>query len=422
MTSTAAPNRRPARPTARFRVTALFAAVGLLLAACGAAEEPLTDATSDDATSDEATEEVDATGDLLVVATTSILGDIVENLVGEDGTVEVIMPPGADPHGFQPSAADAAMLREADLVIANGLMLEENLVSALEAAEEDGVRVFEVADQLDPIEFDWDGPDDHGHGHDDDDGDGHGHDDDGDGHSHDAGDDHGHDDDGDGHGHDDDGDGHGHDDDDDGHGHDDDDDGHGHDDEGDDHGHAHGPEDPHIWFDPIRMADGVQLIAAELADVDDTHDAEEWERRADEYVAELLAVHEEMEALFDQIPAENRQLITNHDALGYLAHRYDFEVLGTVIPGSSTQAEADARQFSELIRTVEDAGVTAIFAENTDSTTLAEQLASEVVGRTDVEVEVVKLYTDALGEPGSGAETYLDLLRTTAQRITDALR
>jgi zinc/manganese transport system substrate-binding protein len=407
MTSTAAPNRRPARPTARFRLTALFAAVGLLLAACGAAEEPLTDATSDDATSDDATEEVAPTGDLLVVATTSILGDIVENLVGEDGTVEVIMPPGADPHGFQPSAADAAMLREADLVIANGLMLEENLVSALEAAEEDGVRVFEVADQLDPIEFDWDGPDDHGHAHDDD-GDDHGHDDD-DGHGHDD-DGHGHDDD-DGHGHDDDGDDHGH-----------DDDGHGHDDEGDDHGHAHGPEDPHIWFDPIRMADGVQLIAAELADVDDTHDAEEWERRADGYVAELLAVHEEMEAIFDQIPAENRQLITNHDALGYLAHRYGFEVLGTVIPGSSTQAEADARQFSELIRTVEETGVTAIFAENTDSTTLAEQLASEVVGRTDVEVEVVKLYTDALGEPGSGAETYLDLLRTTAQRITDALR
>jgi zinc/manganese transport system substrate-binding protein len=396
MKSTTAPTRRPARPTARFRLTALFAAVGLLLAACGAAEEPLTDAASDDAASDDAasddaasddaTAEVAPTGDLRVVATTSILGDIVENLVGEDGTVEVIMPPGADPHGFQPSAADAAMLREADLVIANGLMLEESLLSALEAAEEDGVRVFEVADHLDPIEFDWGGPGDHGH---DDEDDGHGHDDD------------------DGHGH-------GHDDDDDGHGHDDD--------EGDDHGHAHGPEDPHIWFDPIRMADGVQLIAAELADVDDTHDAEEWERRADEYVAELLAVHEEMEALFDQIPADNRQLITNHDALGYLAHRYGFEVLGTVIPGSSTQAEADARQFSELIRTVEEAGVAAIFAENTDSTTLAEQLASEVVGRTDVDVEVVKLYTDALGEPGSGAETYLDLLRTTAQRITDALR
>jgi zinc/manganese transport system substrate-binding protein len=392
MKPTAMPNRRPAPPTARFRLTVLFAAVGLLLAACGATEEPLADATSEDAASDDAapddtTGEVAPTGDLLVVATTSILGDIVEHLVGEDGTVEVIMPPGADPHGFQPSAADAAMLREADLVIANGLMLEESLVSALEAAEEDGVRVFEVADQLDPIEFDWDGPDDHGHDDDD-----HGHDDDG----------HGHDDDG--------------------HGHDDDGDDHGHEGEGDDHGHAHGPEDPHVWFDPIRMADGVQLIAAELADVDDTHDAEEWERRADEYVAELLAVHEEMEALFDQIPAENRQLITNHDALGYLAHRYGFEVLGTVIPGSSTQAEADARQFSELIRTVEEAGVTAIFAENTDSTTLAEQLASEVVGRTDVEVEVVKLYTDALGEPGSGAETYLDLLRTTAQRITDALR
>jgi zinc/manganese transport system substrate-binding protein len=169
------------------------------------------------------------------------------------------------------------------------------------------------------------------------------------------------------------------------------------------------------------MADGVRLLAAELAEVDDHLEADEWERRGEAYAEEVLAVHEELDELFATIPGDNRKLVTNHDALGYLAFRYDFEVLGTVIPGSSTQAEADARQFSELVRTVEDAGVTAVFAENTDSTTLAEQLASEVGGRSDLELEVVRLYTDALGEPGSGAETYLDLLRTTGQRITDAL-
>jgi len=143
--------------------------------------------------------------------------------------------------------------------------------------------------------------------------------------------------------------------------------------------------------------------------------------RADAYVEELMEVHEEMEAMFATIPDANRQLVTNHDALGYLAVRYDFEVLGTVIPGSSTQADADPRGFSELIATVEEADVPAVFAENTDSTVLAEQLASEVIGRGDLDIEVVRIYTDALGEEGSGAETYLGLLRTTAELITDAL-
>ncbi|MFA9432112.1 metal ABC transporter solute-binding protein, Zn/Mn family [Egicoccus sp. AB-alg2] len=396
----------------RHRLVPLLAALALLAAACGDTGQLADDATPEadgaDDVSDtsETAEDAEAAdpgvqSDLLVVATTSILGDIVQNVVGEDGTVEVVMPPGADPHGFQPSAADAAMLREADLVVANGLMLEENLVSALDAAAADGVRVFELADQLDPIAFDWDGPDDHGHAHGDED-DGHAHGDEDDGHAHD------------------DDDGHAHGDEDDGHAHDDDtaDDGHAH---GDDDGHDHGPEDPHIWFDPVRMADGVRLIAAELAEVDDHLDAEEWERRGEDYAEQVLAVHAELEEMFATIAPEDRQLVTNHDALGYLAHRYDFEVLGTVIPGSSTQAEADARQFSELIRTVEEAQVPAVFAENTDSTVLAEQLASEVVGRGDLELEVVPLYTDALGEPGSGAETYLDLLRETARRITDAL-
>jgi zinc/manganese transport system substrate-binding protein len=389
------------------RSVALAAALGLLVAACGGEAGPDDTASSDGDAA--AVDEADEEGERLhVVATTSILGDIVGQLVGDDADVDVLMPPGSDPHAYEPSAQDAAMLREADLVVANGLLLEENLASALDAVAEEGGNVFELADRLDPIDFDWDGPDDHGH----DDGDEHGHED-GDEHGHDDGDDHGHDD-GDEHGHDD-GDEHGHDDGDE-HGHDDGDD-HGHDDD-DEHSHA---EDPHVWFDPTRMADGVSLIAAELAAVNTDLDADEWDARADTYVAELMEVHTDMEAMFATIAADDRVLVTNHDSLGYLAVRYDFEVLGTVIPGSSTQAEADPRGFSELIATVEDAGVTAVFAENTDSTVLAEQLASEVIGRGDLEVEVVRIYTDALGEEGSGAETYLGLLRTTAQLITDAL-
>jgi zinc/manganese transport system substrate-binding protein len=386
------------------RAAAAALAASLVLSACGTDEEP--EAAPE--------EEQEPTDDLQVVATTSILGDVVENLLGDDGTVEVIMPPGSDPHGYEPSARDGAMLREADLVIANGLQLEENLLSALEAAEEDGVRVFEVAGHLDPIDFDWEGPHDHGHGDESDDGhaledddDGHGHEDDGsdedDGHSHEEDDGHSHDDEDAGH------------EDDDGHAHEDDD---AHD---EDDGHGHGPEDPHFWHDPIRMGDAVHLIAAELADVSEIVDADEWEARARGYEEEILAVHEEVEQILGEVPDEHRKLITNHDSFGYLAARYDFEVLGTVVPGATTDAETNPGDFAELIQTLEEAQVPAIFSENIESDRLSEQLASEVLGRSDLEAEVIELFSDALGEPGSGGETYLGMLRTNAERIADGL-
>ena len=65
--------------------------------------------------------------------------------------------------------------------------------------------------------------------------------------------------------------------------------------------------------------------------------------------------------------------------------------------------------------------VDVVFAENTDSTTLADQLASEAVGRGDLRIEVVRLYTDALGAPGTGADTYVGMLRVTAALIHAAL-
>jgi zinc/manganese transport system substrate-binding protein len=402
-------SKRTIRPGTRS--IALAATLGLLLAACGgeAGSDTAADGEADAERTDDATNETDDATDetdrLQIVATTSILGDIASQLVGDEADVQVLMPPGADPHAYEASAQDGATLREADLVIANGLQLEEGLVSVLETVEEEGGNVFELAEELDPIEFAFDSSDDHGHddGHADDEHD-HGDED----HADDAHADDEHD-----HGDED------HADDEHDHGDEDHaDEDHDHGDE--DHGHDHA-EDPHVWFDPVRMADGVDLIAGEIAAIDTTLDEGEWDARADAYSAELLEVHEEMEAMFATIPEANRQLVTNHDALGYLASRYDLEILGTVIPGSSTQADADPGGFSELIETVEEADVPAVFAENTDSTVLAEQLASEVIGRGDLEVEVVPIYTDALGEEGSGAETYLGLLRTTAELITEAL-
>ncbi len=358
--------------------------VAVLLVACGAGEsgEPVEEGTPELPLAPVADDAVERP---LIVTTTSILGDILTELVDDDATVEVLMPPGVDPHSYQPSAADGALLRRADLVVSNGLQLEINLTSVLDAVVAEGHDVYAFAEPLDPLPFDDDGHD-HGHGHDDDHG--HGHDDDH------------------GHGHDDDH----------GHGHDDDD---GHD--SDHHDHDHGDYDPHVWFDPVRMIDGVRLLADELSARIPDLDADVVSARADAYVDELASVHDEMVAMFATLPESRRVLVTNHDSFGYLAKRYDFTVIGTIIPGISTQAEADPRGFAALIETVEQAGVPAIFTESIQASRLADQLAREVAARGGSEIAVVELYTDALGAPDSDAATYLDLLRTTATRIVTAL-
>ncbi len=293
-----------------------------------------------------------------VVVTTSILGDLVGSVVGADATVRVLIGPGVDPHGYAASAADAAAMRDADLVVANGLGLEEGLLDVLDAARADGVRVLEVAPELDPIAA---GEHDHGHDH------GHDHD-----HDHDHGD-------------------------------------------GDGDGEA---LDPHFWFDPIRAARAVELVAAELAEVRPDVD---WAVRAGALRVELEALDRELTAIYAAIPADRRRIVTNHDALGYLADRYGLEIVATVLPGTSTTVATDAAAFAALADLLVRERIDVVIAETTESDALALRLAEEVRDRGGPEVTVLTLHTGALGPPGSGAETYTGLLRTSADLIAGAL-
>ncbi|MGY1744123.1 zinc ABC transporter substrate-binding protein AztC [Blastococcus sp. SYSU D00695] len=100
----------------------------------------------------------------LVVVTTNILGDVVGELVGDQAEVVTLMPPGADPHSFEVSAQEAARMREADLLVANGLGLEEGVARHVDAAREDGVRVVEATAAIEPLPWateDDDGLDPH---------------------------------------------------------------------------------------------------------------------------------------------------------------------------------------------------------------------------------------------------------------------
>jgi zinc/manganese transport system substrate-binding protein len=172
--------------------------------------------------------------------------------------------------------------------------------------------------------------------------------------------------------------------------------------------------DPHIWMDPLRMAEAARLVAEALSEVDNEVD---WSARADSYSEDLDELHTEIEGMLSTIDDSERFLVTNHDALGYFAARYRFEVIGTVIPGGSTLGDPSSEDLASLVATMRELGVTVVFAETTRPSVLAEAVAAELGG----EVQVVELFTGSLGEPGSGAETLIDMLRLDATRIAEAL-
>lgn len=312
------------------RSAILGASVGLVAAL-------LTGCASDDGT--------DST--VQIVATTTILGDIARNVAGDNADVEVLMPVGVNPHDFQPSSQQVAAIQRADLVVVNGLGLEAGLHDVLEAADSDGVLVWEVAADLDPLPFAT-------ADHEDEDG---------------------------------------------------------HDDEDD---HEHGSLDPHFWLDPLRVAAAAGLMSEHLSEVAPDVD---WSSAADEYATELEALHSTSVEQLAVVAVPDRKLVTNHLSLGYFSDRYDFEMIGTVIPGGASLANPSSSELASLVETIEQEQVPAIFTETIEPDALAQAVAAEV----GYDVAVVELYTGSLGEPGTDGDTLIGMLATNVGRIAEAL-
>ncbi|MGB3735286.1 MAG: metal ABC transporter substrate-binding protein [Ilumatobacter sp.] len=312
----------------------------------------------------------DASGDgsdrPTVVVTTNILGDVVRQSVGDLIDLEVIMPLGSDPHDFAPSARQAEAMEQADLLVVNGAGFEEGMTDIILNAEDSGTPVFTAADHVSLLTLDDD--------HDEEDA---GHADEEPEEQADAD----------------------------------------HDDDGSDHGSG---VDPHLWTDPDRVGDVVAAFGSVLGEIE-TIDGEQLTASVDAYVDDLADLATAMETTLADVAPEQRVLVTNHEVFGYFADRFDFEVVGTVIPSLSTGAEPSAAALERLAVLIETEGVRAVFAETTSSSRLAEVLAGEVDGALAGDVAVIELFSESLGDPGSGAETYVDMMSTNAALIADAL-
>lgn len=279
-----------------------------------------------------------------VLASTTILADLAQKVAGERLKVESLLPPGVDPHAYQPAPADVARIAASKVLIVNGLGYEQFLQSLLENAGGErlmivasaGVQTVTVEEQAGKTESTS------GSG-------------------------------------------------------------------------SEASVDPHLWLDPNLVIRYVENIREGLIQFD-PEGAATYHANAEAYIAELQALDAWIVEQVNTLPPERKLLVTNHEALGYFARRYGFQVVGTVIPGLSSEAETSAQGLASIIDQIKASGAPAIFLGEVENPALARQIAAE----TGVKV-VDDLYLETL-TAGAPAATYVDMMKYDVGRIVEALR
>ena len=286
-------------------------AVALLLAACGGAPPSGADDT------------------LRVVATTTVFADLVEQVGGPDVTVHSLVPKGGEVHTFDPTPRGFEQVARAELLVANGLGLDDWLVKV---ASDTGTTapVVKLADGV---------PADRLLGDED------------------------------------------------------------------------GTPNPHLWLDVELARLYVAHIADALATADPAH-AGRYRERAAAYDQRLETLHAAIRDQLASIPADERKVISFHDAFPYFARAYGLEIVGTIVdaPGQ----DPSAGEVSKLVDAVRANGVTAVIAEAQFNADLVRTLADETGARV-----VTDLYDDTLGDPP--VDTYEAMMTWDADKLTEAL-
>lgn len=250
---------------------------------------------------------------LPVVASFSILGDLVRQVAGERPLALVtLVGPDGDAHDFQPRPSDAEKLRGAAVLVRNGLGYDDWLGRLTNAA---GFRGQTVTASGGVAVRASEGGHDHGHSH-------------GGGASRRR-------------------------------------------------THAVEPSrtpDPHAWGDPRNVQLYVRAIAAGLSSADPGN-AALYARNASAYTARLAALDAEVRAAVGAVPEARRKVVTSHDAFGYYGAAYGIRFLAP--QGISTHSEPSASDVAALIRQIRAEGITAVFVENMHATTTLDRLARE---------------------------------------------
>jgi ABC-type Zn uptake system ZnuABC Zn-binding protein ZnuA len=277
-----------------------------------------------------------------VVAITTQIGDFAKNVGGDRIDLTVLLKPNQDAHDFDFEPSQLRYIAGADLILRNGLGLDDFLDDALENTD---AAVVAVTDGSALRES-----------------------------SHD------------------------------------------HDEEEDDEEHEGHGVDPHVWLSVDNARVMVENVRDALIDLDGNN-ADYYRDNATRYLSTLDALDRDIQTQVQSIPAACRKLVTNHEVLGYFADAYGFELVGSVIPSTVTDAQPSAADVADIVRKIRDEDVPAIFAESSANPALVQQVARE----SGIKV-VDDLYGDSLGPTSSPGGTYDGMMRENTRKIVEALK
>lgn len=305
----------------------------------------------------------DSTGDagkggLPVVATVYPAYDIAKQVGGDKVNVTLLVPPGTEPHDWEPTVKDLKAVGQAKVFIYNGAGLEpsEKLLAPDILKEAKPVELAKSVELMPIKTVDLDGEAEADHDHD---------------HHIDAAH---------------------------------------HDDDG--HDHHHGTVDPHIWLNPMNVAKEVDAVVAAFSEADPAN-KDYYEANGKAYKEKLTALDSQYRAFAATIP--NKELVVTHEAFGYLANRYGFTQLG--IMGVAPDAEPTPERMASIISFVKAHKVKAIFSEELVNPKLAEAIAKE----TGAKVYMLNPVEGLTEEQMKAGATYLSIMEDNLKVLKTAL-
>lgn len=275
-----------------------------------------------------------------IVATTTMLADLIDRIGADHVDVSALMGPGVDPHLYQAGAGAVAKLQNSDVVAYHGLHLEGKMGEVFESLDAQNHKTICLEDGIEKADLLSD---------------------------------------------------------------------------------ENNPEiyDPHIWFDVSLWKQAAVHVAAALAGLDEAN-AAEYEANLETYLKELDELEAYIKARVQELPEDQRVLITAHDAFRYFGRAYGIEVRG--LQGISTDAEASTSAVSDLATLIAAKKIRAIFIESSVPVKNVEALQDAVKARGFDVVIGGQLYSDALGDAGTDAGTYIGMVRANVDTIVNALK
>lgn len=322
----------------------LFFALALAVSGCTSPQQTATQTPNTTATTSSTTA---VTTKPKVVATTSVICDITQEIAQNTIDLTCLIPAGTDPHVYQPKPSDRKAIEQAKLILYSGYGFEPDLIKLIKATQNSVTKVavseIAVAKPLAGEENEHEAEEKHEAQHEDEE------------------------------------------------------------------------LDPHVWHNAQNGVRMVEVVRDNLKQISPDNTTQ-YISNSDKITKNLTQIDNWIKSQIRTIPANQRKLVTTHDAMGYYAAAYGIPIEGA-LQGISTEEKPTAGRVKELVQEIKQTGVPTIFAEATINPKLIETVARE----GQVKVSAQKVFADGLGEKGTDADTYQKMLIANTKAIVEGL-